>query len=340
MAGGLVGVVFTRSCSDSQHNNKMVGYLRHDEIDRVRWDDCISHSLNRKVYAWSWYLDIVAPGWEALATRDYSSVFPLTTGRKAGLSYLYQPFFAQQLGLFSKETITVGLAEEFLTAIPSRFRYIDIQVTPEFAFFGKQYGLYPKLNHELSLSQPYEKISADYSQNTRRNIRKALDSEVSTGHNLRPEELVKLFRYNFGEKEGKLNDVHYGRMEGLINYCIKNGMGSIHAAWNVQGLLSAAAFFLSDGNRAYFLFAASAPSARENGSMFLLIDQYVREHAASMLVLDFEGGRDPNLGRFYKSFGAREVIYHQIIRNRLPLIVNAGFKLWKTMREQVKQVHL
>jgi hypothetical protein len=54
--------------------------------------------------------------------------------------------------------------------------------------------------------------------------------------------------------------------------------------------------------------------------MFLLIDSFIREHAGQALTLDFEGSNDPNVARFYKSFGAAECNYYKITINRLPWI--------------------
>jgi len=314
----------------------MISYLRHDEIDRARWDESVSHSLNRRVYAFSWYLDIVAPGWEALVSDDYSSVFPLTGGRKAGVSYLFQPFFAQQLGLISSAPIETEVTDKFLNAVPARFRYIDIHGTPDFIPANNAVELIQRVNHELNLIKPYDEIIAGYSQNTRRNIRKAMESGVNTGRNIRADELVTLFRANFGEREGKLKDIHYERMETLMKTGLDKGIGCVRGAFDEQGLLSSAAFFLSDGNRVYFLFAASASSARENGAMFQLIDQFIRENAGKKLILDFEGGNDPDLGRFYKSFGVSEILYHRLLWNRLPALINAGLKMTRAIRKRLK----
>ena len=312
----------------------MISYLGQSEIDKVKWDDCISRSLNRRVYAYSWYLDIVSPGWEALVSDDYSSVFPLTGGKKAGVPYLFQPFFAQQLGLFSINEIHDGLADRFLRAIPGHFRYIDIQGTTGFSPSNENVVKIERLNHELSLSGSYKDLSEGYSQNTRRNIRKALDAGVNMGRKVRTEELVKLFRGNFGEREGKLKPLHYERMGKLMNYCQAENTGIVRGTFDEQGLLCSAAFFLTDKNRIYFLFAASSSSARENGAMFQLIDNFIRENAGCEKILDFEGGNDSNLGRFYKSFGATEVIYQRLLWNRLPAMLNAVLKLTRATRQQ------
>ena len=268
--------------------------------------------------------------------EDYSSVFPLTEGRKAGVHYLFQPFFTQQLGLFSRCPMDVELADSFMNAIPVRFRYTDIQVTPGFMPSNADVKLTPRVNHELSLQNSFEVIGSGYSQNTKRNIRKSIASGVTIQHIVSADELVKLFRLNFGEQEGKLRDVHYGQMNALMKTSMEKGCGSVWGAFDKQGVLSASAFFLADGDRVYFLFAASAHEARENGAMFRLIDQFIREFAGKPLILDFEGGNDPKLGRFYKSFGASEVPYHRLIRSRLPVLLKAGLKLSRAVREQIK----
>ncbi len=43
-----------------------VQYLKHHEIDKQRWDACIQEARNAQIYALSWYLDVVTPGWEAI----------------------------------------------------------------------------------------------------------------------------------------------------------------------------------------------------------------------------------------------------------------------------------
>ncbi len=44
----------------------MIRHLKNDEIEREKWDECIAAAFNGNVYGFSWYLDIVSPGWEAL----------------------------------------------------------------------------------------------------------------------------------------------------------------------------------------------------------------------------------------------------------------------------------
>ena len=80
-------------------------HLRNKSIDYCRWDNCITKSHNHLTYAYSWYLDIVSPNWEALVSEDYAYIMPLPVKSRYGIPYLVQPVLTQQLGIYSKKKI-------------------------------------------------------------------------------------------------------------------------------------------------------------------------------------------------------------------------------------------
>jgi len=109
----------------------MITYLHHEQIHRDRWDQCVAQAPNGLVYAWSWYLDIVHPQWEALVEVDgdkYLKVMPITCNKKYGIPYLHQPFFTQQLGVFSTLPLTEETTMAFIQAIPSRYALVEIRL--------------------------------------------------------------------------------------------------------------------------------------------------------------------------------------------------------------------
>jgi hypothetical protein len=310
----------------------MISYKRHNEINKQKWDDCILNSVNRRPYAFSWFLDIVSPGWEALEMNGYETVFPLTQNRKFGIRYLYQPFFAQQLGVFSREHLTETLVEQFLQAIPRRFSFIHIHLNSMNKIDPDRYKVTVRANHELDLIPSYETIFNNYNQNTRRNIRKALDHDITILRKVEPDELITLFRNNWGKNEKSLKFRHYNTLRSLITHSLKNSFSLITGAYLPDGKLCAGVFLLSDKDRVIFHFAASDQNARENGSMFLLIDRFIKEHAGQPLILDFEGSADPDVARFYKGFGAREISFSEILINRLPGPVSRMVYFMKKLR--------
>ena len=89
-------------------------HLENKAIDFNRWDHAISQSNNQLVYASSWYLNVVSPQWEALVTADYEFVMPLPVKSRYKIPYLVQPVLTQQLGIFSKQSITEKIVKEFI----------------------------------------------------------------------------------------------------------------------------------------------------------------------------------------------------------------------------------
>lgn len=102
-----------------------IEYLANNQIDREKWDNCISKSNNGLLYAYSFYLDQMATNWDALVLNNYEYVMPLTWRKKYTIYYLYQPFLTAQLGVFGNN-LTAELLEAFLNEIPKKFKYWDI----------------------------------------------------------------------------------------------------------------------------------------------------------------------------------------------------------------------
>ena len=100
--------------------------LGRHKIDAERWDKTIAASPDGRLYATSWFLDIMAPAWQALVYKDYEFVMPLPVRNKYGLNYVYQPAFCQQLGVFGNTKIDQSITNAFLTALQKHFKYAEI----------------------------------------------------------------------------------------------------------------------------------------------------------------------------------------------------------------------
>src|ERR1700722_3468437 len=157
----------------------MIKYLKHTEIDKAKWDVCIANSFNKNIYANSWYLDVVCPAWEALIDGDYQAVMPLTCNKKYGINYLYQPYFTQQLGILGMDELSNEKMNEFLNAIPSQFRLIEINLNINNSIQNKEFEIKNLPTHLLNLNQSYEAIYSNYSDNLKRNLSKASKANLS-----------------------------------------------------------------------------------------------------------------------------------------------------------------
>ncbi len=299
----------------------MIKHITHREIDKKKWDVSIANAGNSLIYAYSWYLDIVSPGWEALIEGDYQTLMPLTLNKKYGIPYLYQPFFTQQLGIFSPETLTENKTGAFLEALPPQFKLIEINLNTSNETKNSAFYLRKNTSFKLNLAQPYSTIVQKYSENTKRNIKKAQKQGLVLRKNADPKKIIRLFRHNRGKKIETLSGKHYLLLEKLLEELIKRDAVQILSVETANKELSAGAFFIESGVNAVFLFSGSDEGSRENGAMFYLIDRFISENAQRLYTLDFNGSNNPNLARFYSGFGSLPQTYSQIRKNNLPWLI-------------------
>ena len=306
----------------------MINYLEHDAIDKAKWDVLIAECGN--VYAYSWYLDIVHPGWEALVEDDYQSVMPLTGGKKFGVNYLFQPFFVQQLGVFSKSPMTAETTEVFMKAIPLKYRFAEIRLNEGNVFSESEQSVEYHRNVLLDLNQEYEDIRADYHQNTKRNLAKAEACNLQLVTSVIPYHVVALFRDNRGALLDKWGDAEYGVLTHLAQVAQKrNAAFILGVSEKGVGQLLCAAIFMKTKDRITFLFSGLTEEGKQRQAMTYLLDQVIQQNAHQPMTFDFEGSDDENLARFYLGFGGKEVKYPSYTFNRLSLLGKAMLKVWK-----------
>jgi hypothetical protein len=313
----------------------MIKYLEHNEIERNKWDACIDQAFNGMIYAKSWYLDLVAPGWDALIEENYQSVFPLIHGHKWGIRYLYQPPFTQQLGLFSKEVLSEQLVTEFIRAIPHKFKFAEINLNTFNKFTAPDIETSMWLTHELDLIKPYDNIARNYSSNLKRNLKKAETQNLSLIKNSKPEEIIRIFRENRGQTITNLKDEQYTMFTRLVYAAIYKGLISTYGVFSPMNELCAGAIFLRNKKKVVFLFSGLTETGKDLQAMPWLIDQFIRENSQKHLTLDFEGSNDPNVARFYKGFGSKEITYPHLKINRLPWLLTLSVKMIKTLRQSI-----
>jgi len=292
-----------------------IQYIKHSEIDSFKWDGCISRSLNGIVYAYSWYLDIVAGEWDALVGDDYTAVFPLVKASKYGVSYIYQPLFAQQLGLFSPFKVDGQILNVFIESIPRKYRYQEINFN---SFNSIQYPkgeIVDRVTYQLDLIQPYFALSSNFNENTRRNVSRAVAMDVHVSKRLSLDDFVEFKTKNLAVP---LNDIHLGMLRKIMQQSIEKTLGEVYAAYSGSNELCAAAFFIRSNGKVIYLSAASSELGKKNRAMFALVDRFINDHSESHLVLDFEGSSIENIARFYAGYGASRCTYQQLKINNLP----------------------
>jgi hypothetical protein len=293
----------------------MIEYLKNDEIDRDKWDACIKNSHQLKPYGYSWYLDCMSPGWQALVDDDYDSVFPIPSRKKFGINYIATPIFLQQLGAFSPDKPSDEVLMEFLQYLPEFYKLIDLYVAQRIESDG--FRVTENYNFELDMARPYEELWKGFSSDCRRNISIAVRNKPELSSDIPPLELIDLFRNNTGFKMKGIKRLDYERLSNLMTYCIENNCGNITGVRASEGKLIFGLFSVKTKRSITLLFTANSSESREKRIGYYVVNEIIKENAATRTKIDFAGSSVPSIASFMESFGSVRVPYYRIYQNRL-----------------------
>lgn len=289
--------------------------VQRKEIDVLKWDDLIAHSPAETIYPYSWYLDAVSENWSALVVDDYRFIMPVVWKKKAGMKYIYQPFYTQQLGVFSREYVEPELIRQMLKVLYKKFRFAGMNFNARnLVGEEKPFTVDDKSNYVMTLNQDYETHYKGFSSNAKRNIRKSIEFSEEVERNLPVEELVSLKQENDVIKR---SEADYRWVVKVLECIQQHDAGRIYAIRKGSNI-SAAAFFAFSKTRAIYLLSASSQTGKEQRGMFRIVDTFIQEFAGTGMILDFEGSNIPTVARFFAGFGAQADIYQGVSFNRLP----------------------
>ena len=295
-------------------------YVSHEAIDKARWDNAMMGFPSGSLFATAAFLDVLCPGWCAILDEEYQVLLPLPVRKKWGMDYIFQPFFIQSLGLFSSEPLPEKMMIEAFKTIPTRFKIVDIALNT----FNKYtpVGFKSKRNqtYVLGLSPSLDIIEVGFSNNCKRNVRKAAKHAVEIHDNPDLQQIIDLFVGNKGKKAVHFKEADYGILTQLINLTPQDCRRSF-GAYDAQGHLLAGVVFIRSFQQWHFFFSGANQQARELGAMPALIYHFIQSAAGTNAVLNFNGSNDPSLANFYGGFGAIATTYKTIRRNGLPFVL-------------------
>lgn len=277
----------------------MIKCIPRNHLDVSKYNNCIETSIQSRIYAYTWYLDCVCDNWSVLVLDDYKAVMPLPYKRKYGFRYISQPFFTQQLGIFSKETLSAELMVMFLDNIPQYLFKVNLQFNSENSFTNET--LVMQSNFILDLHSTYNELYLSYSKGRKHAINKGLKNNLQL-QEVTFDEVLQLSRKQYSFQD--ITEKDYLKLTNLIAAAkAKNKVKII--GFKEDGELIGGAVFLIGTKRIVYLFAAVSPRGKKLQAASLLLNEVIKEYAETSKILDFEGSVRPGIAAFFKSFGAR-----------------------------------
>ena len=288
----------------------MIRYLKRNQLDIKKYDACISIAVQSKVYAFSWYLDCVLENWDTLVLDDYAAVMPLPKAKKYGIAYIFQPFWIQHLGLFSKRSLSDAQNADFIKNMPKKFRLIDFNIN--FKFQNAE----ERLNYILPLGNDYKTFFKNFSKLRKRTISKAIKSKIFIKELDEWDSLLNFHR-NQKSPHFKISTTAFSKLDQLLSNLNKLNKIIILAAYSKDNQLLGGAIFILSNNRITYLYSIVNKHGRDLQAMSLIINSIIQKHSESSFILDFEGSMLPGVAKFIKSFGAQKELYYHYKKWRL-----------------------
>ena len=301
----------------------MIKYLKHNEVNRSLWDECVTNSEVNLPYALCAYLDVVSPDWGALVfelNNVYEWVFPLPIKQKWGLKYLSQPLFTQQLGFFYLRKPTLNEKELVVGIMKRRFWLLDIadNCSCETAESLSEHQV-DRLTHLLDLSRSFDEIKAGYNSNRKRAVKSLTDSLSLE----KSDSVLKLLQMFEVDKGGSVKGFGEEAKRVLVNLSSNDEMLDMFRTYYVvdDGITIAGGLFIEFNNKWIFLFGATSEVGKKLNAMTYLFNKVIEMLSNSDIILDFEGSLIDGVSKFYRSFGGERKGFKQLKYTKIPLFV-------------------
>lgn len=271
----------------------MIKRVKHSSIDFKKWDAAITANPDKhNWFMFSWYLNAVAPTWDALVYKDYQAVFPLVK-RWRGIKFYYQPFFTRAFEIMGNG-VDNNIEKKIYDTLNSGTSYGSVNI--ENSHFLEGNANYQVLDIQL----------CTYSQNTKRNIKKAEKAGVEIEDI--DIELFMLFYVEHNSKKFKeYKSKHYKQLKKLLLAAHEKGF--LHLKRSFLKSTVAVAAYLVSGEKALYLCAAINSEGKSVGASHYMVHRFIETNKRQISTLDFGGSNISGVARFYKGFGAEDKQY-------------------------------
>ncbi|QCR24155.1 GNAT family N-acetyltransferase [Pontibacter sp. SGAir0037] len=312
----------------------MIYYLPHNLIDKQQWDDLITVAPEQQVYALSWYLDVVSPGWEAIVAVDtagrYEVVLPVPVRQKLRMRYVQQPLYCQQLGFYSRSGIgNQAIVAQMLEVLYQRYSYVvSLPLNTANSFPEKllhqQVSLQNMATLYLSLSERYPKLYANYSRDRKLNLKRAQRVKLSIAESEDIEPLISFFKEEVaGRIYGGVGEWAYTTLRNLYRELKQRGLARLLYTVDAAGNTNAGCLFVIFQKRIIYIFNAASKDGRKYNGRTFMLDYIIQQYAGQDYLLDFESPAEEEraIVRVYAGFGATKAGFAVVHYNRLPPVI-------------------
>lgn len=289
----------------------MIKYVKQKDLDVNKYDACIEKSIQSRVYAFSWFLNIVADSWDVLVYKDYEAVLPIPYMRAKRYLFqkkIIQPFFCQQLGVFSQtknSDLELAFYNELLKKKPKVYNFNSDNSLPNFKT--------NRVNYELFLDKTYKEIFSSYRKDRKHRVNQSKKNNLDIVENQSSSKLIEVASFSYNIKS--YNRSFFKKLSTLIEASKNKEKGFLIYVKKEEKIVGGA-FFLIHKSRIINLFSAFTSEGKKSQAPSFILDYVINKYSEKQYILDFEGSMIDNIASFFKSFGAHQNNYHKYLKEK------------------------
>jgi hypothetical protein len=281
------------------------------EISKEKWEKLLTYS-EYPIFSSTWYLDVVAPGWQAFVLDDYELVFPVLFKQKLNLCYSLNSLLIRSFEILGKSN---SLKREFLKAILNKFDFFALNFTDthETEFFDGTREI--RKFQYLRFKENYQQTCSLFSENTRRKIKQFALSNSKIEEIKEVERLSKMFKREIGFKFKEFNNDTYKKIDKLVKSSKQQKKGYLYGAICKDELV-AIGFFILENNHLLYVKGVVTEAGKKIGAMHALFNFVISNFHDKTKGLDFGGSNELGLADFNKRFGSEDRDYFVLKDNK------------------------
>ena len=300
-----------------------IQHYLYSDIDKQKWDACISNSLTPSIYCTATYLDTLADKWEALIVGNYEIIMPIIYKSKYGIKYCYQPSFLPHINIFCTIPITDILLNKFIVKLQSIIPFAEISFLQTIAhtYFPSNYTTSQHQNFELNLIDTYQHIYNNYTTSFKKSLRVAqrYQFQYSTTDNLT--DVIIMYKKLYADKIKSLSEHELNNFEKLCGILILQGQCVIKKVSDSQQQTMAFVILFVHKNKLYNILSCNTAVGRKLSANYFMYNEIINEYAGLPYVLDFEGSDIAGIATFFKKMSPIDRPTMALKYNKLPKII-------------------
>ena len=286
-----------------------------------------------------WWLEAVCAGkrWDVVAAYDRqgnpTAVMPFLWGSRFGIRYVLQPqltqfsgpYFFYPEGLDPRRRLAFEheASRQLLQRLETfRVAYFNQNFSPSVTnwlpFYWAGFAQTTRYTYRLPSLGDLDAVWAAMDGNQRRRQVRQNLGRYTLGP-ATPDELATLHRQYWEARAGH-DLLSRDLMTRVASAALARGQALLLGLRDGEGQLCAVHFAPYDDRCAYSLLSAQRPGGQDRGVASLLVWLMLRELSSRTQAFDFEGSMDPDIERYYRSYGAEQISYFQLTKSRSRLL--------------------